>query len=105
MQKCVCDICGIDEPQHNWKIKEKRLYQSGDKIPLISWDRMDICDKCFNTLARLRYEQELEKRVTDICFNKYVDLYPDNIDMQSAYLQGVQDVLDIFIQNKIIVQK
>lgn len=81
MQKCVCDICGIDEPQRNWKIKEKRLYHSGDKIPLIRWYRMDICDKCFENLVKLRYEQDLQQRIRDSVVNKYKELYPDDVGM------------------------
>lgn len=100
MQKCVCDICGIDDPKHKWKIKERRLHYGGDEIPLIRWDRMDICDKCFDGLAKLRYEQDLQQRISDSVVDKYKELYPDDVDMQSAYLSGVQEVLDILLQNK-----
>lgn len=106
MQKFICDICGIDEPQHNWKIKEKRLYHSGhNEPPLIMYKRMDICDKCFENLAKLRYEQDLEERVTSFALGQYEKIYPDDVDMQRAYLTGVQDVINILLQNKIIKQR
>ena len=106
MHKCVCDICGSDSPEHNYKIKERKLYHRGYvDFPLVSWDTTDICNKCFNVLSKLRFEQDLEKEVTDRCFDKYTELYPNDVDLQSAYLHGVQDVMDLFIQNKIINQR
>lgn len=106
MQKCICDICGIDEPQHNWKIKEKGLYYSGhNEPPLIMYKRMDICDKCFENLKKLRYEQDLEERMISFACGKYEKLYPDDVDMQSAYLAGIQDVLDVLLQNKVVKQR
>ena len=105
MQKCVCDICGTDEPKHHWKIKEKRLCFSGDPIPSIIWDRIDICDICFNNLVQLRYEQDLEKRISSLAMDRHKKLYPDNFDLQSAYLTGIQDVIDILLQNKVVKQR
>lgn len=101
MKKVVCDICGVDEPKHNWKIKERSLYYGGDKVPIIRWDRLDICDRCFENLVNLRYEQDLEKRLMKIS-DKYEKKYPHDIDMQSAYLTGISDALNVLLQNKVI---
>lgn len=105
MQKCICDICGIDEPQRHYKIKEKRIHGYQNRQPLFSWARTDICDKCFENLAKLRYEQDLEKRIISFGCGRYEKLYPDDVDLQSAYLTGVQDVLDILLQNKVVKQE
>lgn len=106
MQKYVCDICGIDEPKHNWKIKEKRLYLGRDEAPpLLRWDRMDICDKCFENLVKLRYEKDLEKRVANFAIDRYEKLYPKDADLQTAYLTGAQDIIDILLQNKVVKQR
>lgn len=105
MQKCLCDICGIEEPQHNYKIKERELLWAGDNMPLIRWKRIDICDACFKNLGKLKYEIDLEKRAIDQVWNRYGNLYPDDIDLQGAYLQGAQDVMDMLLQNKVVKQR
>lgn len=106
MNKCVCDICGIDNPQKHYKIKERKLMHSGtsDYMPIISWERIDVCDSCFNNLIDLRYEKSLERRIYEDLFsgNKYQNKYPNEIDLQSAYLEGVEDVINMLIQNKVI---
>lgn len=105
MKKCICDICGIDEPQRHYRIKEKRIYGYQNKKPLFTWERMDVCDKCFENLAKLRYEQDLEKRVISFAVGQYKKLYPDDSDMQRAYLTGVQEVIGTFLQNKVVKRR
>jgi hypothetical protein len=105
MNKCVCDICGVENPQRAYKIKERKLMHSytSDIYPIISWQQVDICNTCFDNLAKLRYEKSLEER-TDILLSLYKKRYPDNIDLQSAYLQGVQDFIDMLIQNRVVTK-
>jgi predicted ATP-binding protein involved in virulence len=106
MNKCVCDICGLDSPQRAYKIKERKLMHSctSDMIPIIAWERVDICDDCFKNLVNLRYEKSLEDRI-DTLFDKYEKRYPDDVNLKSAYLQGIQDVIDLLVHNKAVKSK
>lgn len=101
MNKCICDICKIDNPNHHFKIKERKLMTSCvSDLPIFSWEQIDICDKCFSNLVQLRYEKTLENRVEELC-NHYTEKYPNDYDMQSAYLQGIEDSINILLPNKI----
>lgn len=105
MQKCICDICGIDEPQRHYRVKEKQILGYQNRQPIFHWVRIDICNRCFKNLAKLRYEQDLQERVKSFAMGRYEKLYPEDTDMQSAYLTGVQDAIDMLLQNKVIRQR
>lgn len=101
MNKCVCDICGIDNPKRHFKIKERKLMTDCTNVlPIISWEKVDICNKCFNNFVQLRYESNLENRIEKMSYH-YDEKYPGDLDMQSAYLQGIQDCMDILLPTKL----
>lgn len=104
LQKCICDICGIEEPKRHFKIKEQKLiFSAGCDCKVPRWKEIDLCDTCFENLAKLRYERSLEERIWNeaIGGNFWTEHYKDNPDMQSAYLEGVQHCLDILTPNRI----
>ncbi|PXV88441.1 hypothetical protein C8E03_108168 [Lachnotalea glycerini] len=88
-------------PKRHFKIKERKLMTDCTNVlPIISWVKVDICDKCFNNLVQLRYEGDLIKRIEDLSYH-YDEKYPNDVDMQSAYLQGIQDCIDILLPTKL----
>lgn len=76
-------------------------YDGQRKLP--KWQEVDICDKCFESLTKLRYESSLYDRVVDevIDSNYWTNTFKDSPNMQSSYLDGVQHCLDILLPERV----
>lgn len=99
MNKFICDICNKNESSRKFKIKEYGIidYFTGK----FGYRKIDICDSCYHKLMRIsadkRIEDEISKFIeTGDWMRKYEDA-----DMQSAYLDGFQTVLDVLTSQKI----
>ena len=95
MTRQLCDICECENPSKHIKfkiLKKCYAYENGMSFPMWTYQPMDICDRCFTAISRLRYEKDLEDRVLATRIDaseKY-----DNIDQRTAYLQGAADTLE-----------
>lgn len=101
MNQCVCDICCNKVAVHKFKIKKKMEVVRGE-FHVLRWVKLDICDSCYQKLMNLNIERDLESRILEfVCEDEHLKRY-DDVDLQSAYLDGFQAVLNLMIQNKII---
>ena len=95
MTRQLCDICECTEPSKHIKfkiLKKCYAYENGMTFPMWTYQPMDICDRCFKAISRLRYEKDLEDRVLSTRIDESKKY--DDINQRSAYLQGVADALE-----------
>lgn len=100
MNKCICDICNKNESSRKFKVKEYGFidYFTGK----LGYRNIDICDSCLNKLMRIPTDKKIEDEIWEIVATGDWDKRYSDTDMQSAYLEGFQTVLDMLIQNKIL---
>lgn len=60
MKVTICDICDSNEANIHLKIKMLKSYYSMDEPPIKRWERIDICENCFNEIIR-KSKQENKK--------------------------------------------
>lgn len=104
MNKCICDIC-CDKPAANkFKVKQyKPIVRNGFHGQ--SWVKLDICESCYRKLISIHNDKSTEDLIMDfVCTDEHLKRYED-VDMQSAYLDGFQKVIDLLVQNRIIKGK
>lgn len=100
MNKCICDICNKNEANHKFKVKK---YMMTDYIlGKFGYRKIDICDSCYRKLMRIPVDKRIEDEICEIIeTGDWMRRYED-VDMQMAYLDGIQTVFDMLIQNKIL---
>lgn len=89
-----CDVCGkkIDNRPRLLSYKRGfRLFISG----LFQCDTIDICDDCLAKLRQIKKNVSLKDKVCDEVIEQAFEKY-DDANLQSIYLEGVQDTLDCF---------
>lgn len=100
MNKCVCDICRKNEANHKFKVKRHMLtdYITGKW----GYRNIDICDSCLNKLMRIPVDKKIEDEISKLIDTGDWAIRYEDVDLQSAYIDGFQTVLDMLIQNKIL---
>ena len=68
MNKCICDICGVNEANNHFKVKQLDEYRVGFSEITKKWVPIDICNTCYNKLV-----DEVVYKKLDIC-KYYVEL-------------------------------
>lgn len=97
-----CDICG------NTLETDIRFYGflNGYRIWNRLFNHLDICNDCMKKIKILSIDVKDEEKYIDELFDKH-NKY-ENIDCESAYFQGVEDMLSILSHkrlNKIKIKK
>lgn len=84
-----CDICGA--------VLKKNVrvpgFINGYRIWNRLFNKLDICQTCMKKIQQLSTDVKDEEKYVDKLFDKH-ETY-ENFDNESAYLQGVEDMLDI----------
>lgn len=89
-----CDVCGKKIDNHPRLLSYKRgfrLFISG----LLRCDTIDICDDCLAKLRQIKKNVSLKDKVSNEVIGQAFKKY-DDTNLQSIYLEGVQDTLDCF---------
>lgn len=88
-----CDICGVVLK------KDVRVpgFINGYKIWNGLFNKLDICNSCIKKIKQLSIDVKAEEKYVDELFDKH-ETY-ENFDNESAYSQGVEDMLNI-LSNK-----
>lgn len=56
MNKCVCDICKMNDAQKKFKVKQEKriaIREHGLVIPRSKWVDIDICETCYDQLVQV----------------------------------------------------
>ena len=90
-----CDICG------NILKTDIRVlgFTNGYRIWNRLFNRLDICDKCIEKIKKLSIDAKEEEKYIKELFDKH-DEYGDS-NLESVYLQGVEDMLDILSHKRL----
>lgn len=99
MNKCVCDICNKNESSNKFKVKQHMCvdYFTGK----FGYRKIDICELCYHKLMRISADKKIEDEISKLIdTGDWMRKYEDS-DMQSAYLDGFQTVLDVLTSQKI----
>lgn len=102
MYKCLCDICERNDADKNFKIKKKFFHRDYSGFNKPEWKDIDICEECYEKLKRIKADKTIEDMIVDLIAESHWNTDYDDTSMQSAYLTGFQDVLDMLYHNKII---
>lgn len=89
-----CDVCGKKIDNYPGVLNYKggfRLFING----FLHHDTLDICDDCFAKLRQIKKNINLRDKVSDEVIGQAFGKY-DDANLQSIYLEGVQDTLDCF---------
>ena len=90
-----CDICG--------EILKMDMRVSGFINGYRIWNRLfnklDICQSCMNKIKQLSTDVKEEEKYVNELFDKH-NKY-DNSNLESVYLQGVEDMLDILSHKRL----
>ena len=90
-----CDICG------NILKTDIRVlgFTNGYRIWNRLFNRLDICDKCIEKIKKLSIDSKEEEKYVNELFDKH-NKY-DDFNLESAYLQGVEDMFDILSHKRL----
>ena len=89
-----CDVCG-EKIQNDPKLFS---YKEGFRLFLGEFfcrDTIDICSDCLAKLRQIKKNVSIKDKVSDEVIGQAFEKY-DDANLQSIYLEGVQDTLDCF---------
>ena len=96
----VCDICGNRIPCFELDITGiAKRYINGCRIWNKLYNRLDICDDCIDKIKRLSIDKKDEEKYIKEVFDKAKDY--DNLDMESAYYEGIEDALGVLSHKRL----
>lgn len=89
-----CDVCGKEIQ------KDPRIigFRNGFRFflgTIFNYDKLDLCSECLMRLPQIKKNIELKDKVFEEVIDKAFEKYDDS-NLQSVYLEGVQDTLDCF---------
>lgn len=90
MNKRICDICGKNEANNNYRVQQEREVASclsfGFIIPKKEWVDIDICDECFKAIT-WRYDSITENELKPIIGNETIGqfVFPYTIEDITFY--------------------
>lgn len=93
MNKCICDICGVNEADNHFKVKQLDVIDLGEYSR--RWIPIDICKECYTKLI-----SEVKQQKQDDC-EYYVELkYIDN-SLPKGFCYGTKDAEECFCHGKV----
>jgi hypothetical protein len=96
----VCDICGNRIPGFEFDITGiAKRYINGCRIWNKLFNRLDVCDDCIDKIKRLSIDKKDEEKYIKEVFDKAKDY--DNLDMKSAYYEGIEDALGVLSHKRL----
>lgn len=90
-----CDICG----ETLVKNSKGNNYLNGYRIWNRLFNKLDICNTCMGKIKQLSIDSKEEEKYVKELFDKH-NKYED-FNLESIYLQGVEDMLDILSHNRL----
>jgi uncharacterized OB-fold protein len=76
MKKRICDICGKNEANNNYRLQQEKEVASystfGFVFPKKEWVDIDICDECFKAIS-WRYDSTTENKLKTIVDYETID--------------------------------